>query len=72
VSDIVFAFPISCVAKWLAGVAAGDYVNRLNISPIDFGDVAKVGNIGVMVCEDLTSCRFDLRIPSKFATNGDV
>jgi hypothetical protein len=72
VSDIVFAFPISSVAKWLAGVAAGDYVNRLNISPIDFGDVAKVDNAWVMVCEDLASCWFDLCIPSKVATNGDV
>jgi hypothetical protein len=60
------------MAEWLAWVAAGDDVNRLNISPVDSGDVAKVDNAWVMVCEDLTSCRFDLRIPSKVATDGDV
>jgi hypothetical protein len=60
------------MAKWLTWVTAGDYVNRLNISPIDFGNVAKIDNAWVMVCEDLASCRFDLRIPGKVATNGDV
>jgi hypothetical protein len=60
------------MAKWLAGIPASDYVNRLNISPIDFGNVAKVDNAWVMVCEDLASCWFDFCIPSKVATNGDV
>jgi hypothetical protein len=31
VSDIVFAFPVSCVAKWLAGVTASDYVNWFDL-----------------------------------------
>jgi CRISPR/Cas system CMR subunit Cmr4 (Cas7 group RAMP superfamily) len=40
VSFIVFAFPVSCVAEWLAWITASDYVNRLNVSPVDLGDVA--------------------------------
>jgi hypothetical protein len=72
VSDIVFSLSVTCMAKWLAWVAASDYVNRLNISPVDSGDVAKVDNVWVMVCEDLASCRFNLRIPSKVATHGNV
>jgi hypothetical protein len=72
VSDIVFAFPISCGAKWLAGIPACDYVNRLNISPVDGGDVAKVGDPWVMVREDLAGSWFNLCIPSKIPTNGKV
>jgi hypothetical protein len=72
VSDIVFTFSVSCVAKWLAWVTASDYVNRLNISPVDCGDVAKVGNAGVVMCKDLAGSWFDLCIPGKVATNGNV
>jgi hypothetical protein len=60
------------MAKWLAWVTARDHINRLNFSPVDCGDVTKIGNAGVMVCEDLAGSWFDLCIPGKVATNGDV
>jgi len=40
VSFIVLSLSVACVAEWLAGVAAGDDINRLNFSPVDGGDVA--------------------------------
>jgi len=40
VSFIVFALSVACVTEWLAGVAAGDDINRLNLSPVNGGDVA--------------------------------
>jgi hypothetical protein len=72
VSDIVFPFPVSCVAKWLAWITASDHVNWFDFCPVDLGDVAKVGNIGIVMCEDLAGCWFDLCIPCKVTTNGDV
>jgi hypothetical protein len=72
VSDIVFAFPVSCVAKWLAWITASDNVNWFNFRPVNLCDVPKVGNVGVMVCEDFAGCWFNLCIPRKVTTNGDV
>jgi len=72
VSDIVFAFSVTCMTKWLAGIPASDHVNWLNISPIDCGDVTKIWDAGVMVCEDLAGSWFNLCIPRKVATNGNV
>jgi hypothetical protein len=72
VSDIVFAFPISCVAEWLAWITASDHVNWFDIGPVNLCDVPKVGNAWVVMFEDLASCGFNLCIPSQLATNGDV
>jgi len=60
------------MAKWLAWVATREDVHWLNVSPVDCGDVAKVGDTGVMHCEDLASCLFYFRIPSEIPTNGHV
>jgi hypothetical protein len=49
VSLILFAFPLSSVAKWLAGIAAGDDINRLHLRPVHGGDVAKVWHVGVQL-----------------------
>jgi hypothetical protein len=72
VSDIVFPFSVSSVAEWLAWITASDHVNWFDFCPVDLCDVPKVGNVGVMVCEDLTRCWFNLCIPSQLATNSDV
>jgi hypothetical protein len=72
VSDIVFSFSVSCVAEWLAGIPASDHVNWFDFRPVNLGDVPKVGDVGVMVCEDLAGCWFNLCIPRKVTTNGDV
>jgi hypothetical protein len=72
VSDIILSLSITCMTKWLAGIPARDYVNRLNLRPVNLCDVPKVGNVGVMVCEDLAGCWFDLCIPRKVTTNCDV
>jgi hypothetical protein len=42
VSLIVLALSLACVAKWLAGIAARDDINRLNLRPFHLGDVAQV------------------------------
>jgi hypothetical protein len=72
VSLIVFAFPLACIAEGLAGVTACDDINRLNVSPIDLGDIAKVGHAWVMGFHHLDGGWLNLGIPSKVATNGHV
>jgi hypothetical protein len=49
VSLIFLAFPKSCLAKWLAGIAAGDDIDGLNLRPVHGCDVANVGNVGVQL-----------------------
>ena len=72
VSFIILTFPITCMTKWLAWITTREDVHRLNVSPVDCGDVAKVGDTGVMHCEDLTRRFFYFGVPSKIATNGHV
>jgi hypothetical protein len=60
------------MTKWLAWITASDHVNWFDIGPVNLCDVPKVGNVGVMVCEDLAGCWFYLCIPCKVTTNGDV
>jgi hypothetical protein len=47
-SLIVFSFPVSCMAEWLARVTAGDDVDRLYLVPINLCDVSEVWHAGVM------------------------
>jgi len=49
VSVIVGAFPQAGVAKWLAGVAACQYVDGLDGREVHLGYVAVVGHVGVVV-----------------------
>jgi hypothetical protein len=60
------------MAKWLAGITASDHVNWFNFRTVNLWDVPKVGNIGIVVSEDLAGCWFNLCIPSQLTTNGDV
>jgi len=49
VSLIFLAFPESCLAERLAGIAARDDIHGLYLRPINGGDVADVGNVGVQL-----------------------
>jgi hypothetical protein len=72
VSLILFAFPLSSVAKWLAGIAAGDDINRLHLRPVHGGDVAKVWHVRVQLLQHCAGCGLNLGVPSKVSTNGHV
>jgi len=39
-SFIILPFPFTRVREWLTGITAGQDVYRLNISPIDFRNIA--------------------------------
>jgi hypothetical protein len=72
VSFIVGAFPHAGVAEGLAGVAARDHVNGLNLRPINLGYVAQVGHAWVVGFHHLASRWFDLGVPSQVATDGQI
>jgi hypothetical protein len=46
------AFAAAGVADVLAGESGGEHVDRLDLGPVDGGDVAVVGDIGPVVFED--------------------
>jgi hypothetical protein len=52
VSVIVGAFPQAGVAKWLAGIAARQYVNGLHGGEVQLGYVAVVRYAGEVVVKD--------------------
>lgn len=52
VSVIVGAFPQASMAKWLAGVAAREYVDGLHAAEVQLGYVAVVGDAGEVVVKD--------------------
>jgi hypothetical protein len=72
VSLIVFAFPLACVAEGLAGVTTRDDINRLNVSPIDLGDITKIRHAWVVSFHHLDGGWLHLGIPGQVATNGHV
>ena len=76
VSFIIFSLSISSSRKWLAWITTRENVHWLDVSPVDCGDVTKVGDTGVMHCEDLAGSWFNLCIPGEItaidAAYGDV
>lgn len=62
-SLIAAPFPLPSMAKWLARITPGEDINRLNLCPVDEGDVAEVRGDRMMGGEDLARGRFNLRIP---------
>jgi hypothetical protein len=56
VSLIMLAFPVAGGAKWLAGIAARDHINRLNCRPIHLRDVTQVWHARVVGFHDLAGC----------------
>ena len=67
VSLIISAFPVSCVAEWLAWVAARNDIDRLNLSPVDVGNVAWV--VGF---HDLAGRWLHFAVPGQVTTYGQV
>jgi hypothetical protein len=72
VSLIVFASPHSCVAEWLAGVAARDDVHGLDCCPIHLRYVAEVRHAGVVGFHDAAGRRVNLGVPGQVATDGHI
>jgi hypothetical protein len=72
VSLIACSFPVPSVTEWLAGVAGCDDINRGHVTPVDFGDVAEVGDAGVMGLQDFAGSRLHLAVPGEFPTYGQV
>jgi hypothetical protein len=56
----------------LAWVAACDYVNWLNLSPIDLSDVTKIRHTWEVMLEHLTCGRFNFAIPREVTTDSQV
>ena len=54
------------MAEWLARIPAADDVHRLNGRPVDAGDVAQVGGVGVAVGEDGIRARVHVGHPCGF------
>jgi hypothetical protein len=52
VAFIIGALSLSGVTKWLAGIAARQYIDGFHAGEIQGRDVAEVGNVGVVVCQD--------------------
>jgi hypothetical protein len=73
---IGFAFPLSCMGEGLAGVPAGQYVHRLHLRPVHGGDVAEVGDAGVVGRQHRAGRGVDLGVPGDLAAehpaHGDV
>jgi hypothetical protein len=63
VSLIAAPFPLPGVTEWLARIPPSEDVNRLNLCPVDEGDVPEVRGDRMMRGEDLACGRFNLRIP---------
>jgi hypothetical protein len=55
----------SGVGEVLAGGAAGEDVDGLDLGPVDGGDVADVGDAGETVLEDLEGALVDLAVPGE-------
>jgi hypothetical protein len=68
VPPVVHALALACMGKRLAWKPPGDDVDRLDDGPVDGGDVAEVGDAGMMGGEDLARRRVDLRVPRQLAT----
>ena len=60
VSLIVGAFPFTCMTERLAGVATRQHIYGGDGCPINGGDVAKVGDAGVVRGEDVARGGFNL------------
>ena len=67
VSLIVGAFPQAGVAERLAGVAACQYVDRLNAGEVQLGHVAVVRYAGEVVVKDAARRLVVLDVPSNLA-----
>jgi hypothetical protein len=72
VAFIVLAFPKSCMAERLAGIAAGDDINRLHLRPVHGGDVAKVWHVRVQLLQHCAGCGLNLGVPRQVTTDGHV
>jgi hypothetical protein len=72
VALIVLAFPKSCMAKWLAGIAARDDIHRFNLRPVHGGDVAKVWHVRVQLLQHCAGCGLNLGVPSQVTANGHI
>jgi hypothetical protein len=59
-SLIAAPFPLPSMAEWLTRVTPGEDINRLNLCPVDMGDVAEVWGDRMMGGEDLACGRFNL------------
>jgi len=69
VSLIVLPLPIPCMRKRLTWISAGEDIDRLHDGPVDGGDVAEVGDAGMMCGEHLARGWLDLRVPRQLAAD---
>ena len=72
VSLIACSFPVPSVAEWLAGVSGCDDINWGHVTPVDFGDVAQVGDAWVVGFHDFAGSWLYLAVPGQVATYGEV
>jgi len=72
VSFILCAFPHAGDAEGLAWVAARDDVDRLNLSPIDLGDITDVGHAWVVGLHHLAGGWLHLGVPGQVTTHGEI
>nr|WP_051913236.1 hypothetical protein [Kutzneria albida] len=54
-------------ADVLTGETASEDVDGFDLVPVDGGDVAEVGNTGMVVCEELAGGGVDLGVPGEVA-----
>jgi hypothetical protein len=67
VSLILDSFLEAGAAERLAGVAAAEEVDAGDVLPFGFGDVAQVGDVGVVVLEDRRGARVGVGDPCELA-----
>jgi hypothetical protein len=66
---VVRALPLPGCAERLTWIAPGEHVHGFDGGPVDGGDVAQVGDVGVTVGEDPGGAGVDLGVPGDGAAD---